>query len=428
MIIHVVEPGETIDSIANMYQVPSARLIQENGLKNYDDLVIGQTIVIVQTDRTYTVREGDTLAGIAEKNNITLLELLRNNPYLSGRQYIFVGDILVISYAEEKRGKMATNGYAFPFINRDILRKTLPFLTYLTIYEYRVICSSGELNDLDDEEIIQIAKAYGVAPLMLITTLIDVGTDGSTMDFSILLTKEVQENFINNVLEVLEAKGYYGLNIFIQYFNLEHQVKVEEFIKNLSERLNKEGYPLIITLTPQTVLGQTYSSIDYSRLGQEANGVLLLSYEWGTSFGPPAAATSVPLVREYLDFGITQIPPEKIHIGIPVIAYNWELPYVPGVSSGNALSIDSAIQLASETNAIIQFDEIAQAPFFYYDIGTPNKKTTYIVWFKDARSIDVLTSLVPEYGLAGVAIWNIMSYFDQLWLIINTQYEIDKVL
>lgn len=428
MIIHVVEPGETIDSIANMYQVPSARLIQENGLKNFDDLVIGQTIVIVQTDRTYTVREGDTLAGIAEKNNITLLELLRNNPYLSGREYIFVGDILVISYGEEKRGKMATNGYTFPFINRDILRKTLPFLTYLTIYEYRVICSSGELNDLDDEEIIQIAKAYGVAPLMLITTLIDVGTDGSTMDFSILLTKEVQENFINNVLEVLEAKGYYGLNIFIQYFNLEHQVKVEEFIKNLSERLNKKGYPLIITLTPQTVLGQTFSSIDYSRLGHAANGVLLLSYEWGSSFGPPAAATSVPLVREYLDFGITQIPPEKIHIGIPVIAYNWELPYVPGVSSGNALSIDSAIQLASETNAIIQFDEIAQAPFFYYDIGTPNKKTTYIVWFKDARSIDVLTSLVPEYGLAGVAIWNIMSYFDQLWLIINTQYEIDKVL
>lgn len=427
MIIHIVEPGETIDYIADMYQVPSARLIQENGLKNSYDLVIGQTIVIVQTDRTYTVMEGDTLPDIAQKNNITLIELLRNNPFLVDRQYIFVGDILVISYDEEKRGKMSTNGYAFPFINRDILRKTLPFLTYLTIYEYRVTCE-GDLSDLDDKEIIEIAKAYGVAPLMLITTLVDVGEDGCTLDFSILRNQEVQENFINNVLEVLKAKGYYGLNLFIQYFNIENQVEVEELINNLTERLNKEGYPVIITLTPQTVLDATYSSIDYTRLGQAANGVLLLSYEWGHSYRAPVPTTPLPLVREYLDFGVTQIPPEKIYIGIPVIAYNWELPYVPGVSMGNALSINSAMQIASETNAIIQFDDVAKAPYFYYDIGTGDRKTTYIVWFKDARSIDVLTSLVPEYGLAGVAAWNIMDYFDQLWLIINTQYEIVKVL
>jgi spore germination protein len=425
MIIHIVESGETIDSIANTYQVSSARLIQENGLSNYDNLVVGQTIVIVRADKTYTVQEGDTLVGIAENNGISLIELLRNNPHLSERQYIFVGDVLVISYSEEKRGKMSTNGYAFPFINRDTLRKTLPFLTYLTIYEYRVTCE-GELNNLDDKEIIQIAKAYGVAPLMLITTLINVGVDGNEMDFSILRNQEVQERFINNVLKVLEEKGYYGLNIFIQYFNLEHQVKVEEFIKNLTERLNKEGYQVLITLTPNTIIDESYKSIDYSILGQAANGVLLLSYEWGYSYGPPAAATSVPMVREYLDFGITQIPPEKIHIGIPVIAYNWELPYIPGVSSGNALSINSAIRLASETNATIRFDEIAQAPYFFYDIGSPDMKTTYIVWFKDARSIDVLTSLVPEYGLAGIAIWTIMNFFAQLWLIINTQYEIEK--
>lgn len=427
MIIHVVKPGDTIESIAETYQVPSIRLIQENGLINYDDLVIGQTIVIVNTDKTYIVQEGDTLISIAEENGITLIELLRNNPYLSEREYIFIGDVIVISYSEEKRGSMSTNGYAFPFINKDILRKTLPFLTYLTIYEY-MVTHEGELIDIDDEELIQMAKAYGVAPLMLIAGLIDDGTDGTKMGFSVLTNRETQEHFIDNVLKVLETKGYYGLNIFIQFFNLEHQTKVEEFIQNLSSRLNKEGYQVIITLTPNTVIDGSYRSIDYTALGEAANGVLLLSYEWGYSFGPPAAATSVPLVREYLDFGVTQIPPEKIYIGIPVIAYNWELPFVPGVSSGNALSIDAAILLASETNSIIQFDEIAQAPYFFYDIGTADMKTTYIIWFKDARSIDVLTSLVPEYGIAGIAIWNIMNFFAQLWLIINTQYEIVKVI
>lgn len=428
MIIHIVKAGDTIDSIAETYQVPRERLIQENGLQNYNALIIGQTIVIVNVDKTYIVQEGDTLAGIADKNGITLMELLRNNPYLSERQYIFEGEILVISYSEEKRGKMATNGYAFPFINMDVLRKTLPFLTYLTIFEYRVT-KDGELNDIDDIEIIETAKAFGVAPFMLITTLFDIDRESNEFDYSLLTNLTVQEELINNILEVLKVKGYYGLNIYIKYFTQEYISHVEKFVNILTERLNKEGFILMITFTPNTIIGNTYKSVDYTNLGNTANEVLLLSYEWGYSFGPPAAATPIPLIREYLDFGVTQIPPEKIHIGIPVVAYNWELPYVSGVSTGNALSINAALQLARDVDAIILFDEISQAPYFYYYSGTTDVNSTYnIVWFKDARSIDVLTSLVPEYGLSGVAIWAIMSFFDQLWLIINTQYEIEKVI
>lgn len=428
MIIHIVEQGETIDSIADKYQVPRNRLIQENGLADINELIIGQTIVIVNVDKTYIVQEGDTLEGIAGSNGISLMELLRNNPYLSERNYIYVGEELVIHYDEEKRGKMATNGYAFPFINANVLRKTLPFLTYLTIFEYRVT-SAGELNDVDDKEIIEITKAYGVAPLMLITTLFELDTDNNVLDYSLITDLTLQEKLINNILDVLKVKGYYGLNIFIQYFTQDYLTNVENFVNILTERLNREGFIVMITLTPNTIIGNHYQSIDYTNLASTVNDVLLLSYEWGYSSGPPAAATPIPLIREYLDYGVTQIPAEKIHIGIPVVAYNWELPYVSGVTVGNAMSIDSALQLARDVNAIIQFDEISQAPYFYYYSGTTSVNSTInIVWFKDARSIDVLTSFVPAYGLAGVAIWAIMNFFAQLWLIINTQYEIEKVI
>jgi spore germination protein len=35
--------------------------------------------------------------------------------------------------------------------------------------------------------------------------------------------------------------------------------------------------------------------------------------------------------------------------------------------------------------------------------------------------------LVSKYGLAGTGIWNIMIYYPQMWLVINTQYEIIKI-
>ena len=65
MVIYVVQVGDTITSIANKFGVSEARLIYENGISNPTDLVIGQTIVISYPQKTYLVKEGDTLSEIA---------------------------------------------------------------------------------------------------------------------------------------------------------------------------------------------------------------------------------------------------------------------------------------------------------------------------------------------------------------------------
>lgn len=57
MDIHVVQPGETIYSIAEKYSVSATRLIQDNGLIEPNNLVVGQTIVIVYPEQVYTVQE-----------------------------------------------------------------------------------------------------------------------------------------------------------------------------------------------------------------------------------------------------------------------------------------------------------------------------------------------------------------------------------
>ncbi len=37
-----------------------------------------------------------------------------------------------------------------------------------------------------------------------------------------------------------------------------------------------------------------------------------------------------------------QINPEKIVIDLPFIAYDWELPYIVGLSNANLLSLEAA--------------------------------------------------------------------------------------
>jgi spore germination protein len=60
-------------------------------------------------------------------------------------------------------GTIQVNGYAFPNIDRDVLRKTLPSLTFLSIFSYEVR-PDGSLSTIDDEPLIRAARAARVAP------------------------------------------------------------------------------------------------------------------------------------------------------------------------------------------------------------------------------------------------------------------------
>jgi len=424
MIIHVVQPGDTVNSIANEYDISVTRLIQENELRPPYNLVVGETLVILYPEVTYTVVEGDTLGNIAAAHGISLMELLRNNIYLSNREFIYPGEILVIRYRDYKLKTISIDGYAYPFIDRDILRKTLPFLTYLTIFNYKMR-ADGNLDDIDDEEVIQIAREYGVAPIMLLSTMTDSGIQDLSIIQSVLSSNEVQDKLIKSILFIMETKGYYGLNIDYQYIHPSDRQRFVVFVTRVTNELNIKGYRVYVTITPSTFeveTGIVYQGIDYKGLGEAANGAILLSYQWGFSYGLPIGILPFITVRKLIDFAATQISPDKIMMGIPIIGYVWQLPYIDGVTRANSISHDNAVELAKEMGSRIQYDEVSQTSFFHYINIQEN-----IVLFKDVRGIGGLLTLTDEYNFHGIGAWNIMNFFAKMWLVINAQYDIIKV-
>ncbi|NLP33809.1 MAG: LysM peptidoglycan-binding domain-containing protein [Clostridiales bacterium] len=425
MIIHVVKQGETIQSIADFYEVSVDRLILENEIPNPDNLIAGQDLVILFPKQTYVVREGDTLSSIANEFDISVLELIRNNPYLSNREFIFPGEELVISYMDNKIMNASVNGYTYPFIDSDTLRKTLPYLTYLTIFNY-MVTYEGDLIDINDRDIIEAAKLYGVAPIMLISTRDAEGYYDIYVINHILASEEIQNRLINNALDILSSKGYYGLTIDFPYISPTDREGYVAFVDNMTQRLNAEGYIVNITLSPSTFeveSGFLYRGFDYASLGQVTDGTMLLSYEWGFTYGPPISLMPLDLINDLIEYAVTQIPPNKTYIGIPSVGYLWRIPYIEGTRAA-AMSYLSAIRLAEQVGATIQFDEFSQTAFYQY-VENVNE---YFVRFKDSRSINVRLDLVPKYGFAGFGVWNIVFYFPQLWLLVNNKFGINKVL
>ncbi len=428
MIIHVVQPGETIYTIAADYNVEVTRLVEENGIMNPEQLVDGQAIAIAYPEQVYIAREGDTLESIAGAFGITRMQLLRNNPFLSDREVIYQGETIVISY--KTQGNVSVNAYAYPFIDSNILRKTLPFLTYLTIFNYRTL-GDGEIVGSDETDIIQIAKAYGVAPLMSLSTLNYQGVSDIEVVNSVLYNEENLERHVNAILRTLRERDYYGLNISLVNLNQQNRPAYENFMSRLSSRLKANGYVLFITITPRIVVSTnevSFEQVDYTAFGKLADYLQILAYGWGSFAGPPSATTPAFLTRTLLENAVTMIPAEKIYSGISIIGYDWQAPYIIGISRANSLTNYAAIELAVQTGSTIRFEEISQAPYFEYHASTSGIQVRHVVWFSDARSVDALVRFVPEFGIQGVGIWNIMSYFAQMWLVINSQYNIDKIL
>ena len=428
MDIYIVQPGDNIDAIATKYNMTTERLITDNGLISPYALTPGQALLILYPKETYTVHPGDTLESIASSTGTSILQLYRNNPLLYERSNIIPGESLVLSYNTER--DIYTNGYVYYYINPDILKMTLPYLTHLSIFNYRILKNGDIITYGDDQYIIDLAKEFHTLPLLMTSALSPTGELELENVYELLLDQESQNRLIENMLLLLQERGFYGVNILLSYVTIINQRLYLELIEKISKILKSNHYIVIITMNPKVEYQDdtvTYKKIDYNSFSQHVDKIIFLQELWGTNTNPPGPISSYYLVNSFINSITKEISQNTVSIGIPLIAYNWTLPYVPGTTMALSLSLDSALIIAYEQRSVIQFDELSQSPYFLYVSSLVGYPVTHIVWFIDVRSIMALNDIISEYNLNGSGIWNIMSYNQVLWSTINARFNIIKI-
>ncbi|NLL45501.1 MAG: LysM peptidoglycan-binding domain-containing protein [Clostridiales bacterium] len=426
MIIYTVTPGDSVYSIARKYGVSPSEIIQANRLENPDALVVGQTLVIPGNFTVHTVSAGESMFSIARDYGVSLSALLRANPGITNYERLQIGQTVIVPVRAPKLGTIYVNGYAFPNISMEVLQDTLPYLTYLSIFSYQVR-PDGSLITINDTPLIEAARRANVAPMMVITNIEEGASFSSALANSILTNEQVQNTLIENIISVLQSKNYFGLDVDFEYIYPDDRENYNNFMRKLSSRLRALGYILTVALAPKLSadqMGLLYEAHDYPVQGALVDHVILMTYEWGYTYGPAMAVSPANMVARVLDYAVTAIPSEKILMGMPNYGYDWTLPFVQGTAA-RTLSNTGAVQQALEVGARIRYDTIAQAPFYnYYD----SERRRHEVWFDDARSVQARLRLVDEYNLGGVSYWTINRFFPQNWLVLDSMYDVRKVL
>ncbi|MFW6680078.1 glycosyl hydrolase family 18 protein [Lacrimispora sp. AGF001] len=376
----------------------------------------------------YVVQPGDSVDSIAASQNVPV-EVLTYDNQIYPPYRLAVGQALYIrgDSPPEDRIPLYVFGYAYPFINPDNLDETLPFLTDLYVFSYGFTLE-GDLvpPQSPDDWMIDRALEAGVRPVLTLTPFGPDGRFNNNLVTNLVHNPQIQQRLIWNLGKIMQEKRFGGLDIDFEYIMADDRQAYADFVKRITQIMNQFGYQVTVALAPKTSADQSgllYEGVDYRLLGEAANRVLLMTYEWGYTYGPPMAVAPINMVRKVVDYAITEIPLYKISLGIPNYGYDWPLPYERGVTRAETVSNLEAVQIAIENGAEIQFDEEAMSPFFrYWKYGVEHE-----VWFEDVRSYKAKFDLIKEYGLTGAGYWQIMQFFRANWLVLSQMFVARKV-
>lgn len=426
MQIHVVRSGQTLYGISQAYDVSVEAIAAANEIDPSLSLVVGQALVIPIAGQYYWVQPGDSLYTISRRFGIDANTLASVNA-LDPNRPLFIGLRLYIP--PQPKRSVESNAYVEPREQvseslREDTRKAAPLLTYLAPFSYQ-IQRDGTLSAPNLDQFPEIASQNNVTLMMVVTNL-ENDQFSAELASLILNNEELQNTLLDNIIATAREQGFRDIHFDMEFIRPDDREAYNTFLRRAAERIHQEGYLMSTALAPKvsaTQTGEWYTAHDYRTHGEVADFVVIMTYEWGYSGGPPMPVSPINSVRRVLEYALTEMPGSKIMMGQNLYGYDWTLPYVPGGEYARALSPQAAINLAREQNVEIKYDYTAQAPHFDYidEQGRAHK-----VWFEDARSIRAKFDLLKELGLRGISYWKLGLSFPQNWLLLEDNFEIVK--
>ncbi|GEL76242.1 glycosyl hydrolase family 18 protein [Tenuibacillus multivorans] len=414
-VIHIVNPGETLWEISDQYNVNQHEVAKINGISNQNKIVPGQSLIL-NTDQ-YVVQKGDTLWEIANRHRVSLSELKNINDIKS--DMIHVGQNIQVPKPSKSNIMIGAFAYPSDIIDGKVEHK-YTYLSHISAFEYHPK-KNGELNELPKMKSFKnILWKKGTVPYATVTNLSPDGFDAK-LAHELLTNKKKRTTLIENIYGKLQQYDLEGVVIDFEGLDSKDRDDFNQFIQQLATRIHPVGMQLGVAVPPlQGNRNPSWNAAyDYKTLGQYANYLFLMTYDWHWLGGEPGPIAPIDRVKETLEYGLSVMPKEKIVMGIPLYAYDW--PINNGKSEAQAYAQMSAIEKAIEYGSTIHYDEENASPWFRY---TDEKGFDHEVWFEDARSILAKYQLVKDLDILGIGGWQIKFSFPQSERIIKEHFNI----
>ena len=315
----------------------------------------------------------------------------------------------------------------------------------------------GNLLSLDDRTLVAFARERGVAVLPELLTY------DSDLNHLILTDPPTRARILDQIVRYVVDEGYPGFDLDLENIEPDDRDALSSFVADLAAALHREGKILAVAAPAKVadVRDGWAGPFDYAEIGRHADLVVTMAYEFHWSGGEPGSLAPQWWVEQAVDFAASQIPKEKLLLGIAFYGYDW---HATDYESGRAraLTYPQAIALAERYGVTPRRDAPSRSTTFSYtsrpgeelpalpvtpnlgheivvrragacedwSAGTVPAPTPFAlapevpvvfeaqpreVWIEDAASVAGRIEIVRDRGIAGIAGWRIGQEDPAIW-------------
>ncbi|MDD3439702.1 MAG: glycosyl hydrolase family 18 protein, partial [Clostridiaceae bacterium] len=129
-------------------------------------------------------------------------------------------------------------------------------------------------------------------------------------------------------------------------------------------------------------------------------------------------------VERGLERILEEVPGEKLLLGLPFYTRVWKEETIDGKIkvSSTAVSMGKVEQILSEKKPEVIWDEESGQYYAEYKEG----KATYKIWIEDDKSINLKSSLIHKYDLAGAASWRKGFESEDIWAVLEDNLKVKQ--
>lgn len=258
------------------------------------------------------------------------------------------------------------------------------------------------------EEALAKARDAGLAIVPTIANVRDGAWDYPTV-IAVLRDPARRARQIQQIVALARANDYPGVDIDYENFRSADRPVFSGYVRELAAALHADGRTLSVDLFAKATdsgYDQRNVAQDYRAVGRAADSVRLMAYDWHWSASEPGPIAPISWVQEVLAYALTQIPREKIVLGVPAYGYDWV------GDRGELVSWLQTYGFQQRYGAEVRWDARSQSPWLTYRTADG---TQHVVWFENAYSAEIKLALAKYKGIGGAYLWLAGDEDDLLW-------------
>jgi len=224
---------------------------------------------------------------------------------------------------------------------------------------------------------------------------------------------------LQNLVALAKAQNLAGINLDFEGLYTSDRDAYTSFVAELATQLHANGARLMVSVPPKSSDSMASAwtwPYDYAALGQSADFIQVMTYGQHTPSGAPGSVAGSGWMLKALQYAVSQMPANKILLGLPAFGYNWNLT----AGTGQRVAYKDTPQLLASTGATPQWNASTQSAYFHY---TDAGGSAHEVWYETPQGLQAKAAFANTLNLAGVSIWILGDEDASFWSAITTALQ-----